>query len=95
MGKLADRLSLESADQTVEQLRVLQRQARELGGQITNLAAGYKAIRAAADDEDDLTALDARLAKVVLSLKADMDRLDSTTRTIVDSVIDGVFGARA
>lgn len=95
MGKLADRLSLESADQTVEQLRALQRQAREMGGQITNLAAGYKAVRAAADDEDDLTALDARFAKVVLALKADMDRLDSTTRTIVDSVIDGVFGARA
>lgn len=95
MGTLSDRLAMESADQTVEHLRNLQKQARQIGGTITNLAANYRAIREAADDEDDLTALDARLASVVLALKADMDALDSTTRAIVDGVIDGVFGARA
>lgn len=95
MGQLADRLSQEAVDQAVEQLHGLHRQARELGGKITNLAAGYKAIRANAEDADDTAAMDSRLSAVVSALKADMDALDPTTRAIVDTVIDGVFGARA
>lgn len=95
MGQLADRLAQESVDQTAEQLRTMQKRVRELGGQITNLAAGYKAVRAAAADDDDKAALDARLSQAIAGLKASMDALDPATRAIVDTVIDGVFGERA
>lgn len=95
MGQLADRLAQEAVDQTAEQLRAMQKQARELGGKITSLAAGYKAVRAVASDDADRAALDTRLAAAIAALKSDMDRLDAETRAIVDSVIDGVFGAGA
>lgn len=85
MGKLADEESKLDIRDSLETLRRVRQNTRALGGQVTNLAADYLKVKAAAVDQDDQDVLNQRFADAAASVKADLDALDANTRQVVDS----------